>query len=263
MLLLCVGDVVGQAGRRCLRRGLRRLRSQHSPDLIVVNGENAAGGIGLTPQTADEIFAAGADVITTGNHVWRRREILEYIASSERLLRPANYPDPAPGGGVCLMDAADGTAVAVINLMGRLFMEAIDDPFRAVDAILDELDGRAQVVLVDFHAEATSEKIAFGWYLDGRVSAVVGTHTHVPTADERILPGGTAYVTDLGMTGPYDSVIGVEKTGALERFLTQRPVRLSPADGDARLCGVLIEVGGNDGRALSIERVELSDGRTE
>jgi metallophosphoesterase (TIGR00282 family) len=263
MRLLCVGDVVGRAGRTILKPVLRRLRRRHRPELIVVNGENAAGGVGLTPKIADEIFGAGADVITTGNHVWRRNEILDYLERTERLLRPANYPDPAPGGGVCIVELPDGTPVAVVNLMGRLYMEAVDDPFRTADLILDELAGRARVVLVDFHAEATSEKVALGWYLDGRVSAVVGTHTHVPTADARVLPGGTAYVTDLGMTGPYDSVIGVEKSGALERFLTQRPLRLSPAEGDPRLCGVLIEVSEQSGRASSIVRVEERPGETD
>jgi len=254
--LLCLGDVVGQAGRSLLRPALKRLVRRHQPHLIVVNGENAAAGAGLTPRTADEIFRAGVDVITSGNHIWSRREILPYLETSERLLRPANYPDPCPGGGVCVVEASDGTPVAVINLIGRLFMDAVDDPFRTADAILDEIRGRAPVVVVDFHAEATSEKVALGWYLDGRVSAVVGTHTHVATADERILPGGTAYMTDLGMSGPYDSVIGVNKEAAIARFLNQRPVRLSPAESDVRVCGVLIEVSEADGKALSIARIE-------
>jgi metallophosphoesterase (TIGR00282 family) len=254
--ILCVGDVVGQSGRRCFKRGLRRLRESHRPDLVLVNGENAAGGVGLTPRTADELFAAGAHVITTGNHVWRRRELLPYLERDPRVLRPANYPDPAPGAGVTVVEAGDGTPVAVINLMGRLFMDGVDDPFRAADAILHELGTRAAVVVVDFHAEATSEKVAFGWHLDGRVTAVVGTHTHVPTADERVLPGGTAFVTDLGMTGPLDSVIGVERGAAVERFRTQRPTRLSPAEGRAILSGVCIEADEHDGRARSIERVE-------
>ena len=256
MRLLCLGDVVGQAGRSLLKPALKRLVRRHQPHLIVVNGENAAAGAGLTPRTADEIFRAGADVITSGNHIWSRRDILPYLETTERLLRPANYADPCPGGGVCIVEASDGTPVAVINLIGRLFMDPVDDPFRTADAILDEIRGRAQVVVVDFHAEATSEKVALGWYLDGRVSAVVGTHTHVATADERVLPAGTAYVTDLGMSGPYDSVIGVNRDAAIERFMTQRPVRLSPAEGDVRVCGVLIEVSSADGKAQSISRIE-------
>jgi metallophosphoesterase (TIGR00282 family) len=253
--VLFVGDVMGQAGRRFLRPALRRLRVVHDPHLVVVNGENAAGGYGLTPATAEELFRAGAEVITTGNHIWDRREIVDYLDKHERLLRPANYPAPAPGSGVCVLEVA-GRTVAVANLMGRLFMSDVDDPFRRADEILADLEPRTSTILVDFHAEATSEKIAMGWHLDGRVSAVIGTHTHVATADARVLPGGTAYVTDIGMTGAYDSVIGVRKEEALERFLTQRPVRLSPADGDVRLAGALVEIGAN-GRAASIRRLEL------
>jgi metallophosphoesterase (TIGR00282 family) len=256
MRILFVGDVVARAGRRVLKAGLRALRDGESPDLVVVNGENAARGNGLTPQTSDELFRAGADVITSGNHIWDRREVLPLLEREPRLLRPANYPDPAPGAGVHLLEHPRFGPVAVVNLMGRLFMHDVDDPFRAVDEILDELNGRARLILVDFHAEATSEKIAFGWHVDGRVTAVVGTHTHVPTADERILPGGTAYISDVGMTGPYDSVIGVDKTAVLERFRTQRPVRFSPAERDARLCAVLIEADETTGLAVSIRRLE-------
>jgi metallophosphoesterase (TIGR00282 family) len=256
MELLFVGDVVGQAGRRWLKRGLRELSAERRPDLIVVNGENSAGGHGITPATARELFRAGADVITSGNHIWDRREVLPLLESEPRLLRPANYPDPAPGAGVHLFNHPEVGPVAIVNLMGRLFMQHVDDPFRAIDDILDELNGRARLILVDFHAEATSEKVAFGWHVDGRVTAVVGTHTHVPTADERVLPGGTAYISDVGMTGPYDSVIGVDKAAVLERFRTQRPVRFSPAERDGRLCAVLIEADQNTGRAASIRRIE-------
>jgi hypothetical protein len=259
MRLLFVGDVVARAGRRFLKPALKRLRREHEPDLIVVNGENAARGAGLTPLTADELFAAGADAITSGNHIWDRREILSYLEREPRLLRPANYPDPAPGNGVGLFEGRDGSAVAVVNLMGRLFMSDVDDPFRTIDAILDELNDRAALVFVDFHAEATSEKIAMGWYLDGRVTGVIGTHTHVATADERVLPGGTAYISDVGMTGPYDSVIGVDKQAALSRFLSQRPVRFSPATEDVRLAGVLVEASAASGRASSIRRLELRE----
>jgi metallophosphoesterase (TIGR00282 family) len=256
MRMLFVGDVVAQAGRRVLKDGLRAIRNSHSPDLIVVNGENSARGHGLTPQCSDQIFRAGADVITSGNHIWDRREVLGLLDRDPRVLRPANYPDPAPGSGVHIVEHPAAGPVAVVNLMGRLFMADIDDPFRAVDDILDELEGHARLVLIDFHAEATSEKIAFGWHVDGRVTAVVGTHTHVATADERVLPGGTAYITDVGMTGPYDSVIGVDKTAVLERFRTQRPVRFTPAEDDVRLCGVLIDADPESGRAISIERVD-------
>ncbi len=256
MRILFVGDVVAQAGRRVLKDGLRALRKSHSPDLIVVNGENSARGHGLTPQCSDQIFSAGADVITSGNHVWDRREVLALLERDPRVLRPANYPDPAPGSGVHLVEHPAAGPVAIVNLMGRLFMADVDDPFRAVDEILGELEGRARLVLIDFHAEATSEKIAFGWHVDGRVTAVVGTHTHVATADERVLPGGTAYITDVGMTGPYDSVIGVDKEAVLQRFRTQRPVRFTPAEDDVRLCAVLIDADPETGRAISIKRID-------
>ncbi len=256
MRILFVGDVVARAGRRILKGGLRAIRASHAPDLIIVNGENASRGRGLTPQCSEEIFRAGADVITSGNHVWDRREVLPLLEREPRVLRPANYPDPAPGSGVYLFDHLAAGPVAVVNLMGRLFMPAVDDPFRAADEILDELQGRAALVVIDFHAEATSEKIAFGWHVDGRVTAVIGTHTHIPTADESVLPGGTAYITDVGMTGPYDSVIGVDKTAVIERFRTQRPVRFSPAEGDVRLCAVLIDADPETGRANSIERID-------
>jgi len=259
MRILFVGDVVGSPGRRILKSVLPRLRGELCPDLVVVNGENAAGGNGLTPATADEIFRAGSDVVTSGNHIWDRKEIHPYLDRHERLLRPANYPDPAPGGGVCVLEAHDGTPTAVVNLMGRVFLAALDDPFRAADAILRELRDRARVILVDFHAEATSEKVAFGWHLDGRVAAVVGTHTHVPTADERVLPRGTAFITDVGMTGPYDSVIGVDKSLVLDRFLSQRPARFTPATGDVRLASVVIEVSPRTGLAESIRRLEVRE----
>ena len=259
MRALFVGDVFGSPGRRILKPGLRLLKERHDPDLVVVNGENAAAGAGLTPETADEIFRAGADVITSGNHVWDRKEVVPLLERNDRVLRPANYPDHAPGRGVCLLAARDETPVAIVNLQGRVFMAAVDDPFRAADRILAELRGRARVVLVDFHAEATSEKLAFGWYLDGRVTAVLGTHTHVPTADARIFPRGTAFVSDVGMTGPYASVIGMDKDIVVERFLTQRPIRMIPAEGgDLRVAAVLVEAA-EDGRARSIVRVDLGE----
>ena len=255
MRILFVGDVVAQAGRRALKLGLRDLRGSLSPDVIVVNGENAARGAGLTPSTAAEILRAGADVVTGGNHSWDRREGVDLYEKDPRFLRPANYPEPAPGGGVHLHEHPGFPPLAVVSLMGRLFMPLVDDPFRMVDEILDGLKPHTNLVLIDFHAEATSEKVAFGWHVDGRVTAVVGTHTHVPTADARVLPGGTAYITDVGMTGPYDSVIGMDRHAALERFRTQRPVKLSPAENDARLCGVVIDADPATGRARSIEPV--------
>lgn len=256
MRILFVGDVVGQVGRRALKKGLRTLTRELAPDLVVVNGENAAGGHGLTPATADEILRYGADVITSGNHIWDRKEILPYLDASDRVLRPANYPHPAPGQGVGVYEGRGGTPVGVVNLMGRVFMGHLDDPFRMIDEILRELRSRTPVIVVDFHAETTSEKMAFAWYVDGRVSAVVGTHTHVTTADERVLPGGTAFITDVGMTGPHESVIGMETQGALDRFLSQRPTRFEPATGDVRMAGVLIETSAEDGRSTAIRRVE-------
>jgi len=258
MRILFVGDVVGAPGRRIVRQRLKGLKSDIGANLTIVNGENAAGGAGLTTATAEELFAAGADVITTGNHVWDKREVLGLLGREPRLLRPANYPEGSPGTGVVVVPVA-GTSVAVLNLMGRVFMPLLDDPFRAADRILDEIRGSARVVVVDFHAEATSEKMAFAWSLDGRVSAVLGTHTHVATADARVLPGGTAFITDVGMTGPFDSVIGVKKEQAIERFRTSRSIPYETADGDVRLAAVRVDVDPASGRALAIERIELKE----
>ena len=258
MRILFVGDVVGAPGRRIVRQHLKGLKRDSGADLTIVNGENAAGGAGLTTATAQELFAAGADVITTGNHVWDKREVLWLLEREPRLLRPANYPEGSPGAGVVVVPVA-GANVAVLNLMGRLFMPLLDDPFRATDRILDEIRGAAPVVVVDFHAEATSEKMAFAWSLDGRVSAVLGTHTHVATADARLLPGGTAFITDVGMTGSFDSVIGVKKEQAIERFRTSRSIPYETADGDVRLAAVRVDVDPASGRALAIERIELKE----
>jgi metallophosphoesterase (TIGR00282 family) len=257
--ILFVGDVVGQPGRQCIRNLLPELSRLHAADLVIVNGENSAGGNGITPRIADEIFKAGADVITTGNHVWDRKEIVPYLDRNERILRPANFPGNAPGSGVCIVDAADGTQVAVANLIGRVFMGNCDDPFAAADRIVEQTAERTPVLFIDFHAEATSEKLALAWHLDGRASAVIGTHTHVPTADARILDHGTAYMTDAGMTGPYDSVIGVDKQQVIRRFMSQRPIRYHCAEGDPRLAGVLVDVD-SSGRATAVERVEQSLG---
>lgn len=256
--LLFVGDVVGAPGRRILGARLARLKRDTGAHLAVVNGENAAGGAGITASTAAEIFAAGADVVTTGNHVWDKRDAAVLLADDPRVLRPANYPDGAPGRGAGVFDAG-GVRVAVVNLMGRVFMPLVDDPFRAIDRILAEIASTAAVVLVDLHAEATSEKSAFAWHVDGRVAAVVGTHTHVTTADARVLPGGTAFITDVGMTGPHDSVIGVRKDQALTRFLTQRPVPYETADGDVRLAAVLVTADPRSGRATAIDTIALRE----
>jgi len=259
MLIHLVGDVIGRPGREFLRRAMPVVRRTFAPDFIVVNGENSAAGHGITPATAKAIFRCGADVITSGNHVWDRREIVDQLGRNDRILRPLNYPPDSPGRGFSVQQTSDGVRVGVLNLMGRVFMPNVDDPFRAADRALEELGEIADLVLVDFHAETTSEKMALGWHLDGRVTALVGTHTHVPTADARILPQGAAYVSDLGMTGSYDSVIGMDKHSALERFLTQRPVRFKPAEGDVRLNSVLVEADPTTGRASSIRRLDWSE----
>ena len=258
MRLLFIGDVVGRSGRRMLRDHLEALIDQHGIELTVVNGENAAGGWGLTPETAEEIFAAGADVITLGNHWADRKEILPYLERTDRVLRPLNWPGDPPGRGAVVVEGRSGCRVGVVCLHGRVFSPALlDDPFAAADRALAELAGRAAAVLVDFHGDATSEKQALAWYLDGRVSAVVGTHTHTPTADERILPGGTAAITDVGMTGPRDSVIGFLPDLVIRRLRTQLHVTLEVAPGPPVLCGVIVDVDRDTGRATAIERIRL------
>ena len=259
MRILVIGDVNGRAGRRILETHLPRLVLAHRVDLAIANVENAADGFGITPDLAEQMLGLGLDCMTSGNHIWDKPEIGPYLDHQPRLLRPHNYPRGAPGTGVYTGETAGGIPVAVVNLMGRVFMPPCDDPFPAADRILAELAGRARVVVVDMHAEASSEKQAMAVHLDGRVAAVFGTHTHVPTADERVLPGGTAYITDLGMTGPYDSIIGVEKELALRKFLTGMPVRFSIARRDVRLCGAVIEVDEGRGTALSIERIQVRD----
>jgi metallophosphoesterase (TIGR00282 family) len=251
--LLFVGDVVGSPGRRALEALLPRLTEQHEPDFVVVNGENASGGVGITERVARGILELGVDAITLGNHAFRHNEVFGFLDDEPRIVRPANYPKGDPGRGHTVVER-DGKRLAVVNLAGTVFLDSYRSPFPEADALLAELRGSADHVLVDFHAEATSEKVAMGWYLDGRVTACVGTHTHVPTADARVLPGGTAYITDVGMTGPRDSVIGVERELAIRRFLTHAPVKFETATGDPWLNGVLIEAG-DDGRATSIEQV--------
>jgi len=263
--ILFVGDVFGFAGRRIVREHLRALVEDQAVDLLVINVENSAGGFGVTPSIADELFDLGAHVLTTGNHVWDKREIIEYMQSVDaasherprRLIRPANYVEGTPGFGWYQGTLAGGQGYAVINLQGRVFMASNDDPFRTADKLLKGIT--APVILVDFHAEATSEKAAMGWYLDGRVTAVLGTHTHVPTADDRVLPGGTAYQTDVGMSGPYDSVIGVEKDMVLYRFLTGMPARFEQAKEDPRMSATLIECDGSTGKAQSTRRFLLGE----
>jgi metallophosphoesterase (TIGR00282 family) len=260
MNLLFIGDIVGRPGRDLVRRHVRALAAAHSADLVIANGENAAGGAGITRDNTNEILGAGVDVITTGNHVWDKRETLEFIGNEPRLLRPANYPDGTPGLGRCIVAARNGVRVGVVNVMGRVFLHAIDDPFRVADREIAHLrDEDVQMIFVDMHAETTSEKIALCHYLDGRVSAVVGTHTHVQTADERISAAGTACLTDAGMTGPHDGVIGMDKDGVIARFLSGLPVRFDAASGDLRLNGVLITVDPRTGMSTAIRRLSLSE----
>jgi metallophosphoesterase (TIGR00282 family) len=255
MKILMIGDICGRPGRRILKGALPGLRREHGAGLVIANGENAAGGMGITEDTAEEIFAAGVDVITGGNHTWHNRDAYALLDAHPRLLRPANYPPGAPGRGALTVDTPQGP-LAVLNLQGRVFMGELDDPFRSADQWVEELRKTTPVIIVDFHAEATSEKIALGWYLDGKVSAVIGTHTHVQTADDRVLPQGTAYITDVGMTGPRDGIIGMERKSILEHFLTGLPTRFTVARGAAQLNGVVLEIDG-DGRARQITRIQL------
>jgi metallophosphoesterase (TIGR00282 family) len=263
--ILFVGDIFGSAGRRIVREHIGHVRAAHAVDLTIINAENAAGGFGVTPQIAEDLFDLGADVLTTGNHVWDKRELVDYMNSAKagsqerarRVLRPANYQAGLPGFGVYEGVTQGGVDYAVINLAGRVHMNASNDPFQAINGILAGISAR--VIVVDFHAEATSEKVAMGWHLDGRVTAVLGTHTHIPTADERVLPGGTAYQTDVGMSGPYDSVIGVEKELVLHKFLTGMPGKFEAAKGNPKMCAALIGCDAQTGRAASIQRIMLGE----
>lgn len=259
MNLLFIGDIVGRPGRELVRKGLAALVEHHGADLVIANVENAAAGFGITKDIGDAFLGWGVDVMTSGNHVWDKKEALEYIAGERRLLRPANYPAGAPGRGSFLAQTGDGRAVGVVNVMGRVFMTPIDDPFQIVLREIEALRARTKVIVVDFHAEATSEKIAMGWHLDGRATLVVGTHTHVQTADDRILPKGTAYLTDAGMTGPHDSIIGMETEPSLSRFLTAMPARFEPATGNPRLNGVLVQADDRTGHAIAITRLSYSE----
>jgi metallophosphoesterase (TIGR00282 family) len=257
MRILFIGDVFGQPGRRIVKEMLPEIAKEYSPDLVLANAENAAAGFGITPPLVEELLDAGIELLTSGNHIWDKKEILPYLAehADGRLLRPANYPAQTPGHGLYLGKTRSQIDYAVLNLQGRVFMPSIDCPFRTADTLLEKIPSAVKIRLVDMHAEATSEKLAMGWYLESRVTAVLGTHTHVPTADEVILPGGTAYLTDVGMTGPYNSVIGMEKEAVIQKFLSQLPARFEVARGDVRFCAALVEADDETGRALSIQRI--------
>ena len=259
MKILFIGDIVARAGRDIVRSGLKTVARHYAADMVIANAENAAGGAGVTRDIVDELFKSGIHVLTSGNHVWDKREVMDFIDRTPRLLRPANYPAGAPGTGSCVWTSADGVTVGVVNVMGRVFLATIDDPFVGARREIDRVrEAGATIVIVDFHAEATSEKVAMGWFLDGQVTAVVGTHTHVQTADERLLPNGTAFLTDVGMTGPHDGIIGMDRNGVLARFTTGLPSRFEAASGDPRVHGALITADPASGRATAIERVSLS-----
>lgn len=254
--VLFIGDIVGKAGRLAVGSLVRDIRVEHHLDLIIANGENAAGGMGITPDIARELFSTGIDILTSGNHIWQKKEIIEYLQQEKKLLRPLNFPSDTPGYGSCLVKTAAGYSVAVVNLLGRVFMDTYSCPFRAIEQEIERLHPLTQNIIVDFHAEATSEKMALGWYVDGKVSAVLGTHTHVQTADERILPQGTAYITDVGMTGSMDGVIGVKKELALQKFLTYLPVRFETSTANPQLNGVMVRIDPQNGRAIEIHRIQ-------
>ncbi|MDO8525166.1 MAG: TIGR00282 family metallophosphoesterase [Candidatus Omnitrophota bacterium] len=256
MRILFIGDIVGGPGRRAVEELLPGIKKSGDIEFVIANAENVAGGSGVTPALADELFDHGVDVITSGDHIWKRKEIIDRIESDNRILRPANYPKGAPGFGATVVTSGSGTEVGVINLMGRVFMQAVECPFRAAKEEVDKIRNRARVIIVDMHAEATSEKIALGWYLDGQVSAIIGTHTHVQTADDKILPQGTAFLCDAGMTGPLDGVIGRKKEQILNRFLTSMPTKFEMAEGDIWLQGAIIDVDEKTGKANSIKRIQ-------
>lgn len=257
MRVLFIGDIVGSPGRDIVAQLVPKIQKEENLDFIIANAENAAGGIGLTPKIAEQLFSSNIDVLTSGNHIWDKKEILEYIAKETRVLRPCNYPPGVPGAGAAVISRGN-KKLGVLNLSGRVFMKNLDCPFRTVLKEIEELKDRVKAIAVDMHAEATSEKIAMGWFLDGKVSAVFGTHTHVQTADERVLPGGTAYITDIGMAGSRDSVIGVKKELILERFLTQMPLRQEVAKDDVVLQAVVVDIDEETGKAVSIKRLSLS-----
>lgn len=255
MRVLMIGDIVGRPGRRAIFDNLSHLRNELNIDFVIANGENAAGGHGITKDIAKQLFAAGVDVFTMGNHVWNKKEIIDYIDKEKRIIRPANYPPGTPGAGYNIFQTKTEESLAVINISGRVFMQELDCPFRKANEIIEQIKDKIPLIFVDFHAEATSEKVAMGWFLDGRVSAVCGTHTHIQTADERILPQGSAYITDVGMTGPRDSVIGVNTEIVLEKFITQMPRKFEVAETSYQLNAVIIEADNTTGKAVTIERI--------
>ncbi|MFA5156467.1 MAG: TIGR00282 family metallophosphoesterase [Candidatus Omnitrophota bacterium] len=256
MKILFIGDIVGNPGREAVKKLLPLLKQEFKLDFVIANAENAAGGSGITSRVANELFDAGVSVLTSGDHIWKKSEIFEIIKEDKRILRPANFPEGAPGCGSQIFKTEAGAKVGVVNVQGRVFMEALESPFKAALKAQEELSRETKVIIVDMHAEATSEKVALGWYLDGKVSAVLGTHTHIQTADEKILPQGTAYITDAGMTGPYDSVIGRDVADVLQRFLTSVPVRFEVAQENIQLHGVVLDIDENTGKARSIVRIQ-------
>ncbi len=258
MKVLFIGDIVGKTGRKALKEGLSVLIDKLKIDFIIANAENAAGGFGITKSVCEEIFSLGVDMLTSGNHIWDKKEAVAYIAREHRLLRPANYPEDVPGSGSIVVNTSAGEKIAVLNLSGRVFMNQLDCPFKAAKRELLMLKEQTKVIIVDFHAEATSEKVAFGWFLDGEVSAIIGTHTHVQTSDEKILPKGTAFITDVGMTGPIDSVIGINREQIISKFLTQIPIRFETAKGASMLSCVVIEVDPKTGISKKIQRLQLT-----
>ena len=260
MKILFIGDIVGKPGRKAVREIIPRIVSGHGIDLVIANCENAAAGFGVTREIVEELYQSNIDVLTSGNHLWDKKEVTEFIEDYETLLRPANYPHGVPGGGTVIIPTPSGNYVGVLNLAGRIFMQPLDCPFRTAEREIEKIRKKTSIIIVDMHAEATSEKRALGWFLDGRVSAVLGTHTHVQTADEDILPGGTAYITDVGMTGAFDSVIGVKKEMVLERFLTQMPNKFDVAKNDVRLQGVIVDVDEETGKSRGIERLSVKMG---
>ncbi len=262
MKVIFLGDIIGKPGRNALARKLDILIRENEADMVIANGENAAGGIGISPGTCDSLFEMGVDMVTSGNHIFKKKEIIDYLDLEPRLLKPANYPPGTPGKGYYIFEVEKlgGLKVAVINICGRVFVENLDCPFRTIDRILEYIKEKTPVIIVDIHAEVTSEKVAMGWFLDGRVSAVIGTHTHIQTADERVLPGGTAYITDVGMVGPRDSVIGVKKENIIKRFLTQMPQQFTVAKEDVWINGVVIDIDEKNGKARQIIRINCEAG---
>ncbi len=256
--IIFIGDIIGSPGRSAVKKALPEIKQWYNPNLIIANGENLAGGLGITPETANEVIDSGVDLLTTGNHIWDKKEIIDYIDSDERILRPANYPKGTPGKGFTIIQRTvfqQEIPIAIFNLSGRVFMEPLDNPFAVSYELLPLLQEKSRIIILDFHAEATSEKLAMGRYLDGKVSAVIGTHTHVQTADEVIFPGGTAYITDVGMTGPIDSIIGTKKDLVIKKFITQMPVKFDVPGGDVLFCAVIVDIDTNTGHAVNIERI--------